>query len=150
MNRNTIRPTATALATIANDGLLGGQPVESNAELSEKYPDYARQMTKLQESVAWAMAKLQDPEYVRTAGLSPAFAEAETTGRIGRHYIAPDIPADRLLSPEEYDALQERIALGLDAEIPENGAVGHRGPKPPYAQPPQKFTYRRAGLARSA
>ena len=40
-------------------------------------------LTHLQRSVAQAMAKLQDPEYVRVSGLRSAFANAETTGRIG-------------------------------------------------------------------
>ena len=132
MNPNTIPAGATALATIANDGLLGGAPVESDAELLATYGDAlsrrdraqfgstedmtaleladrtgvigGKPATPLQKSVAWAMAKLADPEYVRTLGLPPAFADAETTGRIGGQ---------------------------PDTEIPENGAVGHRAPETP-------------------
>ena len=45
-------------------------------------------LTHLQRSVASAMAKLQDPEYVRVSGLRSAFANAETH-RANRRRIYP-------------------------------------------------------------
>ena len=39
--------------------------------------------TALQQSLAWAMAQLADPEYLRITELGPAWIAAETTGQIG-------------------------------------------------------------------
>ena len=107
--------TVSQLSALADDGLLGGQPVESDAELL-KLPGLSR----------------RDRVQFGSVEDMTALELGDRTGRIGRNYIAPDIPADRLLSPEEYDALQERIALGLpDVE----STVGVRTPEiSPYRQ----------------
>ena len=86
--------TPSAAATIANDGILGGRELESNAELLQ-LPGLSRK-DKL--AFGWI-----DPE-------ATAIELANRTGRIGGNYIAPDIPAGLKLSPEQYDWLQERVA----------------------------------------
>ena len=88
--------TASAAATIANDGILAGRELESPDDLLDLYEDVLSRKDKI--AFGWI-----DPE-------ATALELARRTGRIGGHYVAPDIPASLKLSPDQYDELQERIA----------------------------------------